>query len=343
MNAVSALQPLLARLVSGERLSEHEAETALEAIIAGGGTPSQIASFLTALAQRGETVEELTAAVRVLRRRSIPVNAATEAIDCCGTGGDGRNTLNISTAVSFVVAACGVPVAKHGNRAASSRSGTADVLAALGLDSEPSPEAAQRMLDRHGLAFLFAPNHHPAMRVVGPIRRELGFRTLFNLAGPLSNPAKTRRQLVGVYAARWLEPVAEVLRRLGSISAWVVHGSDGLDELTITGPSEVAILTDGRIERRTVTPEDAGLTRAPLADIQGGEPPANAAALTRLLDGEAGGYRDVVLLNAAAALIVAGHAADLREGVALASVAIDDGRARNLLHGMMAEFPRRPT
>jgi len=324
------LQPVLARLASGARLSDAEAESVFESIIAGTATPAQIGSILTSLSARGETVEELTAATRVLRRHAIPVTGASEAIDCCGTGGDGRGTLNISTAVAFVAAACGVTVAKHGNRAASSRSGTADVLGALGIDNEATPETAQQMLDRHGLTFLFAPSHHPAMRAVRTIRSELGFRTIFNLAGPLANPAGTRRQLVGVYHARWIEPVAEVLKRLGSVAAWVVHGSDGLDELTITGPSEVAILKDGRIERRTVTPEEAGLSRAPLAAIKGGDPAFNAAALTRLLDGETGAYRDVVLLNAAAALMVAERVADLPSGVALAAAAIDDGRARPL-------------
>jgi len=328
-----ALQPLLARLVQGNRLSESDAEQLFEAIIADKATPAQIGAALTAMAIRGETVEELTAAVRTMRKHLIPISGGTDAIDCCGTGGDGHGTLNISTAVAFVVAACGVPVAKHGNRAASSRSGAADVLGALGIPIA-CPEKAEQMLARHGLAFMFAPTHHPAMRAVGAIRRELGFRTLFNLAGPLSNPANTRRQLVGVYDARWLIPVAESLKRLGSLSAWVVHGSDGLDELTITGASEVAILAEGRIERRTVVPEDAGLPRASLADIQGGDPSENAAALTRLLNGETGAYRNIVLLNAAAGLMVAGKAADLTAGVALAEAAIDDGRARALLKNL---------
>ena len=327
----SALQPMLAHLVTGTPLSEAEAESVFESIVAGTATPAQVGAILTAMAIRGETVDELTAAVRVMRRHAVPVVAAPDAIDCCGTGGDGRGTLNISTAVAFVVAACGVTVAKHGNRAASSRSGTADVLGALGVDNEATPERAQAMIDRYRLGFLFAPSHHPAMRAVGPIRRELGFRTIFNLAGPLANPANTRRQLVGVYHTSWIEPVAEVLRRLGSVSAWVVQGSDGLDELTISGPSEVAIVADGRVERRTVTPEDAGLPRSPLSAIQGADPVFNAAALTRLLEGETGAYRDIVLLNAAAALIVAGKSRDLAAGVALAAAAIDEGRARALL------------
>jgi anthranilate phosphoribosyltransferase len=334
----AALQPLLVRLAQRAELTEDEAERLFEAIIAGAATPAQIGAALMALAMRGETAAELTAAVRVMRRHLIPIKGGELAIDCCGTGGDGHGTLNISTAVAFIVAACGVPVAKHGNRAASSRSGAADVLGALGV-AIASPEQAERKLVAHGLTFMFAPNHHPAMRAVGGLRPELGFRTLFNLAGPLSNPAGTKRQLVGVYDPRWLMPVAEALRRLGSVSAWVVHGSDGLDELTITGPTEVAILADGKIERRTITPEDAGLPRATLADIQGGEPAENAAALTRLLDGETGAYRDIVLLNAGAALVVAGKATDLRSGVSLAAAAIDDGRARALLGKMTDDSP----
>ena len=330
MSDQTALQPLLARLALGAELSEVEAEGLFEAIIAGTATPAQIGAALMALAQRGETAAELTGAVRVMRRHLIPIKGGEDAIDCCGTGGDGHGTLNISTAVAFIVSACGVPVAKHGNRAATSRSGAADVLGALGIGIT-TPDQAERMLAAHGLTFMFAPNHHAAMRAVGGLRRELGFRTLVNLAGPLSNPAGTRRQLVGVYDPRWLMPVAEALRRLGTESAWVVHGSDGLDELTITGPSEVAILADGVITRRTVTPEDACLPRATLADIRGGTPAENAAALTRLLAGETGAYRNIVLLNAGAALVVAGRAADLKAGVAQAAAAIDDGRAQILL------------
>ena len=337
MTEAVALQPLLARLALGAELTEAEAESLFEAIVAGSAFPAQIGAGLMALAQRGETAGELTAAVRVMRRHMLPVAGDPEAIDCCGTGGDGHATLNISTAVAFVVASCGVPVAKHGNRAASSRSGATDVLGALGI-GVASPAQAEQMLKRHGLTFMFAPDHHPAMKAVGTIRRELGFRTLFNLAGPLSNPAGTEKQLVGVYDPRWLMPVAEALQRLGSTSAWVVHGSDGLDELTITGPSEVAVLTAGGIARRTVTPEDAGLPRAALADIQGGDPAYNAAALLRLLDGEASPYRDIVLLNAAAALVVAGKAPDLKAGVALAADAIDGGRARVLLAAMKQDM-----
>ncbi len=326
-----ALQPLLARLAQGAKLGEVEAGFLFEAIISGAATPAQIGAALMAMSLRGETVEELTEAVRVMRRHSVQIPGGAEAIDCCGTGGDGRNTLNISTAVAFVVAAAGVRVAKHGNRAASSRSGTADVLALLGVKSDASPEDAGRMLARHGITFMYAPNHHPAMRAVGAIRRELGFRTLFNLVGPLANPAGARRQLVGAYDARWLEPMAETLLRLGSEAAWVVHGDDGLDELSISGPSEVAILKAGGITRRTVTPEDAGLARAPLEAIAGGDPAYNAAALGRLIAGERGAYRDIVLLNAAATLIVAEKAADLRAGVALAAAAIDSGGAKAMV------------
>lgn len=330
MSEPVALQHVLARLVEGAELTETEAESVFEAFVAGHSTPSQIGAVLIGLATRGETVGELTAAVRVMRRHAIPIAGGADAIDCCGTGGDGQSTLNISTAVAFVVAACGVPVAKHGNRAASSRSGAADVLSALGIPLA-SPELAERMLKKHGLTFMFAPNHHPAMKTVGTIRRELGIRTLFNLAGPLSNPAGVIRQLVGVYDPRWLIPVAEALRNLGSVSAWVVHGSDGLDELTITGPTEVAVLAAGKIERWTVTPEDARLKRCTLDDLRGGDAAENAAALNRLLAGERGPYRDIVLMNAAAALIVAGKAPNLKSGVALAAAAIDSGAAEALL------------
>ncbi len=330
MSAPVALQHVLARLVKGASLTETEAESVFESFVVGHGTPGQIGAVLMGLAARGETVAELTAAVRVMRRHAVPIAGGADAVDCCGTGGDGHGTLNISTAVAFVVAACGVPVAKHGNRAASSRSGAADVLGALGIPLA-SPELAERMLKTHGLTFMFAPNHHPAMKAVGAVRKELGIRTLFNLAGPLSNPAGVIRQLVGVYDVRWLIPVAEALRNLGSVSAWVVNGSDGLDELTITGPTEVAVLSHGVISRRTIVPEDAGLARATLEDIRGGDADENAVALNQLLAGKTGPYRDIVLLNAAATLIVAGKAQDLRSGVAIAAGAIDDGRARTLL------------
>jgi anthranilate phosphoribosyltransferase len=336
VNDGPGLKPTLGDLITGRSLSETEAEALFETIIAGAATPAQIGAVLMALSLRGETADELTGAVRVLRRRAVALAAPEGAIDCCGTGGDGLSTLNISTAVAFVVAACGVPVAKHGNRAASSRSGAADVLTALGLDGEASPEVSATLLDRFGIAFLFAPNHHPAMRAVAGVRRELGFRSIFNLAGPLANPAGARRQLVGVYHPRWLEPVAEALRRLGSSRAWVVHGAEGLDELSITGPSHVAILADGHVTRRIVTPEEAGLAPSPLSAIVGGEPAYNAAALLRMLEGEAGGSRDIVLLNTAAALIVAGRATELPEGVALAAQAIDGGGARALLGRMLA-------
>ncbi len=337
MTEAVALQPLLSRLAQGAELTETEAELLFEAIVAGTAFPAQIGAALMAMAQRGETAGELTGAVRVMRRHMLPIAGHPAAIDCCGTGGDGHGTLNISTAVAFIVAACGVPVAKHGNRAASSRSGAADVLGALGIGLAP-PDLAERMLARHGLTFMFAPNHHPGTKAVGAIRRELGFRTVFNLAGPLSNPAGTLKQIVGVYHPRWLDPVAEALRNLGSVSAWVVHGSDGLDELTITGPSEVAVLSAGGIARRTVTPEDAGLPRAALSDIQGGDPAHNAAALLRLLAGETGAYRNIVLLNAAAALVVAGKAADLGSGAALGAEALDSGRAGTLLAALKADM-----
>jgi len=264
------------------------------------------------------------------------VEAPASAIDLCGTGGDGHGTLNISSAVSFVVAACGVPVAKHGNRNMSSRTGAADVLEALGVKIDLSPEAAGACLSEAGLCFLFAQAYHPAMKHVTPVRRALGFRTIFNLLGPLSNPARVRRQLIGVYAKEWLEPVAQVLATLGAEKAWVVHGNDGLDEITTTDITHVAVLEDGRVTTITIAPENAGLTRTTLASLQGGAPHENAAAIRLLFDGERGAYRDIVLLNTAAALMVADKVENLREGALLAAKAIDDGAAKRVLEKLIA-------
>ena len=312
-------------------LSAEDAAAAFAQIVDGGCGDAEIAAFLTAMAARGETVAEVAAAARVLRARALTIAAPADAIDVCGTGGDGKHSLNISTAVAIVVAACGVRVAKHGNRAASSRSGAADVLAALGVDTGMAADRVEACLAELGIAFLFAARHHSAMARVAPVRRALGIKTIFNLLGPLANPAGVRRQLVGVYDARWVRPLAEVLRELGAERAMVVHGLDGIDELTVTGPSRAALLADGRIVEFELAPEDAGLERYPPEALAGGEPPENAAALTALLGGALGAYRDVVLLNAAAALQVAGRAADLGHGAALAAAAIDSGAARALL------------
>lgn len=330
------LKPYIATAAAGESLSEAEAEAAFELIMSGEASPPQIASLLTALAVRGETTAEITGAARIMRAKALPVKAPDDAIDTCGTGGSGSGKFNVSTAVAMVVAACGVPVAKHGNRKASSKSGTADVLEVLGVNLDATPDVVERALAEANVGFLFAQKHHSAMKHVGPIRAELGIRTIFNLLGPLSNPAGAKRQLLGVFSADWLVPMAETLKALGSESAWIVHGSDGFDELTVTGPSQVAQLKDSSVSTFTVTPEDAGLSLHDAADLKGGEPEDNAKALSSLLEGMPGAYRDIVLLNAAAALIVAGKAADLKGGVAQAGAAIDSGKARDTLEKFAA-------
>ena len=333
--AAGDFKALLSKLALGQRLSEGEAALAFDRMMSGDATPAQMGGFLMALRVRGETVEEITGAARTMRAKALRIDAPPGAIDTVGTGGDGAGTFNISTAASLVVAACGVPVAKHGNRAFSSRSGAADILAALGVNIDAEPSVVGRAMVEAGIGFLMAPRYHSAMRHVGPTRVELGTRTIFNLLGPLSNPAGAKRQLVGVFAPNWVKPIAEVLAKLGSERAWVVHG-DGLDELTTTGTTLVAELKDGKVASFEVTPEDAGLPRATLDDIKGGDPAANAAQLTLLLDGRRGPLRDIVLLNSAAALIVAGRARDLRRGVDQAAEAIDEGKARRVLEKLVA-------
>jgi anthranilate phosphoribosyltransferase len=276
---------------------------------------------------RGPSVPEIVGAARALRGAMSTVDAPRNAIDVCGTGGDSAGTLNVSTATAFVVAACGVPVAKHGNRAMSSRTGAADVLEALGVPINLDAGAAAKSLIDPGFAFLFAPSYHPAMKNVAPVRRDLGFRTVFNLLGPICNPAGVRRQLIGIYALEWLEPVAHVLADLGTEKAWIVHGADGLDEMSTTGPTRVAMLEKGRVTVADVLPEDAGLGRSTLAALKGGAAEENARAIRELFAGARNAFRDIVLLNAAAALIVADEASTLREGVARAGEAIDKGRA----------------
>ncbi len=320
------LKPVIAQLARGETLSEAEAEAAFGIIMAGEATPAQIGGFLMLLRLRGETVPEMVGAVRAMRARMAAIEAPPGAIDVCGTGGDAAGTLNISTAVTFVVAGLGVPVAKHGNRALSSRAGAADVLVELGVNLDvPMPRLAG-VLAQAGCAFLFAPRHHAALRHAAGPRVELGTRTIFNLLGPMANPARVTRQLTGVYDPAWLRPMAETLHALDTTHAWLVHGA-GLDELTLAGANHVVVLEHGRIAERTVLAEQAGLPSAPLAAIQGGDAAQNARALLALLHGEPSAYRDTVLLNAAAALIVAGQAASLREGAERAAQAIDDGAA----------------
>ena len=326
-----AFKPLLARLADGATLSEEDAQVFFAACLRGEPTPAQVAAALTAMRMRGETVGEIIACARAMREAAVTLDHPYQVIDVCGTGGDGLHTLNISTAVAFVAAGGGLKVAKHGNRALSSRSGAADVLAALGVNITAGQAQQRRALDEAGVCFLFAQVHHGSMKHVSPIRAELGFRTLFNLLGPLSNPAGAQRQVLGVFSERWVEPLARVLGGLGAERAWVVHGG-GMDEMTTTGETQVAEWKDGQVRLFTVTPEAVGLPRAALSDLTGGTPEENAEALRRLLEGETGAYRDIVTLNAAAAFLVGERVETLREGVELASQVLDDGRALNALN-----------
>jgi anthranilate phosphoribosyltransferase len=330
-----AFKPLLAKLADGQTLDEDDAEIFFAACLRGEPTPAQVAAAVTAMRLRGETVGEITACARAMRRAAIHLEHPYDVIDVCGTGGDGLHTLNISTAVGFVAAGGGLKVAKHGNRAITSKSGTADVLAALGVNIDASLAQQRHALDTAGICFLFAQAHHGAMKHVSPIRQQLGFRTIFNLLGPLTNPAGAKRQVVGVSTHRFVEPVAKALGALGAERAWSVHG-EGMDELTTTGETEVAEWRDGSLRLFTITPEAVGLPRAALAEITGGDPAFNAAALTALLDGQKGAYRDIVMLNAAAAFLVADKVETLREGVELAGAVLDDGRAQAALAGLVA-------
>ncbi len=325
-----AFKPLLARLADGATLTGEDADAFFAACLRGEPTPAQIAAAVTAMRLRGETVGEITACVRALRREALMLDHPYDVVDVCGTGGDGAHTLNISTAVAFVAAGGGLKVAKHGTRAVSSKSGSSDVLEALGVNIAATPDQQRRGLDEPGVCFLFAPAHHGAMRHVTPIREQLGFRTIFNILGPLSNPAGAKRQLLGVFDGRWVEPLARVLGALGATRAWVVHG-EGLDEITTTGATQVAEWREGGVRLFNITPEAVGLTRASLADLRGGEPAHNARALREVLDGAPGAYRDIVLLNAAAAFLVAERAETLREGVDLAATSIDSGAASRAL------------
>ncbi len=326
----------LDRIASGDTLSADESETAFEHLMSGDATPGQIGAFLMGLRVRGETVDEIVGGVRTMRAKALPVVAPVDAIDTCGTGGDAKGTYNISTAVAFVVAACGVPVAKHGNKALSSKSGSAEVLEHLGVKLSASPEQISKCIKDAGIGFMMAPFHHSAMKHVGPVRQELGTRTIFNLMGPLSNPAGAKRQLVGVFSKAWVEPLAQVLKSLGSETVWVVHGSDGLDEIALTGPTKVAELRGGSISVREITPADAGLATCQLEQLVGGDPAHNAEKLSNLLEGEVGPYRDIVLLNAAAALMIADKASTLKSGAELAASAIESGKAKLALEKLVS-------
>ena len=316
-------------------LSHESARQAFADLLDGRTSEQAIADFLIALSERGETSIEIAEAARALRQRLIPIDAPPGAIDVCGTGGDGHHTLNVSTAVALVVAACGVPVAKHGNRAASSKAGAADTLEALGLDMAVAGATAERSLADLGICFLFAANHHPAMKRIQPIRQRLGRRTIFNLMGPLANPAHVTRQLVGIARPDYAGLYAEVLEQLGTEAAFVVSGEEGLDELSSAGPSVVVSVGAASLPAR-VSPEDAGLPHAPLSAIRGGDPAYNALALRRLLAGETGPYRDAVLLNAAAAFVLADRAPDLPAGAALAAEQLDSRAAQRLLDAWIA-------
>jgi len=333
--APADLRPALRKLAAGNTLTETEAAETFEAIMSGAATEAQIGALLMGLRARGETIEEITGAARALRARAVKVRAPEGAIDTCGTGGDAKGTHNISTCAAFVVAGAGVPVAKHGNRSISSRSGSADVLAALGVDIECAPEAIARAIEQCGLGFMFAPAHHAGMRHVAKVRSELGTRTIFNLLGPLANPAGAKYQVVGVFGEEWVEPIAHVLGRLGAERAWVVHGADGLDELTTTGISHVAALDGGKISTFKISPKSAGLPEARPEDLTGGDAAENAAHIRAVLGGQQGAFRNIVLLNAAAALLVAGKAKTLREGVTLAAQSIDSGKARGVLEALV--------
>jgi anthranilate phosphoribosyltransferase len=333
---MEAFKPLIAKVAAGATLTRSEAESAFDSMLSGEVTPSQMGGYLMALRVRGETVDEITGAVAAMRTKMVTVKAPPEAIDIVGTGGDGSGSFNVSTLAAIITAACGITVAKHGNRAASSRSGAADTLGALGVKIGLTPDAVERCIDEAGICFMMAPTHHASMRHVGPTRVELGTRTLFNILGPLSNPAGVKRQLVGVFSAAWLEPMAEVLRNFGSERVWVTHGLDGLDEITTTGPTKVVELKGGALHAFELTPEAAGLPRATAAALKGGEPAYNARAIVDVLDGAESAYRDIALMNAGAAIVIAGKASSIKEGVTIGDAAIRSGAARRTLDRLIA-------
>jgi len=325
------LKPILAKVAEGNSLTAKESERAFDIIMSGDALESQIGAFLMALRVRGETVDEITGAVRIMRAKATTVEAPDGAVDVVGTGGDASGTYNISTGSALVVAGCGVPVAKHGNKAVSSKSGAADVLSALGVNLDANLALVEQSIREAGIGFLMAPRYHSAMRFVGPVRAAMGLRTIFNILGPLSNPAGVKRQFTGVFDKRWVEPMAEVLGNLGCEATWVVHGSDGLDELTTTGLSFVAELKGGKVTTFEVSPEDAGLQLASAAEIRGGDPDKNADAIRTMVDGAEGPFRDIVLFNAAGSLIVAGKTDSLKDGVEIAAAAITEGKVRAVL------------
>ena len=326
-----AFKALIGKAATGATLTREESAAAFEQMMSGEATPSQMGALLMALRVRGETVDEITGAVAAMRAKMLRVNAPPDAVDVVGTGGDASGSFNISTCAALIVAGAGVPVAKHGNRALSSRSGAADVLSALGVNINLSPEAVGQCIAEAGIGFMFAPAHHPAMKNVGPTRVELGTRTIFNLLGPLSNPAGVKRQMVGVFSKQWTKPLAQVLKNLGSERVWIVHGSDGLDEITTSGPTSVAALENGSIKTFEISPEEFGLRKVRPEALRGGDAAANAQAVLNVLKGKASAFRDVALFNAAAALVVAGKAKDLKDGLHAAAHSVDSGEAEGRL------------
>ncbi len=327
---------LIGKVATGATLGRDEAARAFDQMMSGEATPSQMGALLMGLRVRGETVDEITGAVTTMRGKMLRVDAPPDAIDVVGTGGDASGSFNISTCAALIVAGAGVPVAKHGNRALSSRSGAADVLAALGVNIELAPDKIAHCIREAGIGFMFAPAHHPAMKNVAATRVELGTRTIFNLLGPLSNPAGVRRQMVGVFSRQWTEPLAHVLKNLGAERVWVVHGSDGLDEITTSGTTSVAALEDGEVKTFEISPEQVGLAKVNMEALRGGDAAANADALESVLQGRKGPFRDVALLNAAAALVVAGKAKDLKGGLHLAAQSVDSGEAEGRLDRLIA-------
>lgn len=332
---MTGFKTLIGKVATGAALTVEESALAFELMMTGEATSSQMGALLMAMRVRGETLDEITGAVQVMRSKMLTVPAPPEAMDVVGTGGDGSGSYNISTCAALIVAGAGVTVAKHGNRALSSRCGAADVLTALGVRIDLPPEAIARCIEEAGIGFMFAPAHHPATKHVGPTRVELGTRTIFNLLGPLLNPAGVRRHLVGVYSRQWVEPLAHALHRLGSERAFVVHGADGLDEISLTEPTTIASLENGAVRTFEVAPEDVGLSRARPDTLRGGEAPANAAALRAVLAGEPGAYRDIATFNAAAALVIGGRARDLNDGVTIAARSIDSGEAAHRLERLI--------
>lgn len=335
-DALTELKPFLASVSDGKVLSFDDARAAFECIMSGRATPAQIAGFLVALRMRGEHVDEISGAVDVIRSKALAINAPEGAIDIVGTGGDGSGTLNISTATAIVTAACGIPVAKHGNRALSSKSGAADVLTALGVNLDAEFPLIEESIREAGIGFMMAPRHHESFKYVGPVRVEMGIRTVFNILGPLCNPAGVRRYLIGVFSQDWVRPMAEVLNKLGCERAWVVHGADGLDELSTTGPNYICEVRDGQVSEFKISPEEAGIASAKLEDLKGGEGDYNAERLRALLNGQRDAYRDIVLFGAGAAQVIAGKVDNITEGVAKAAEAVDTGAAKDALKQLVA-------